>query len=73
MVTEMDVMGFDERQRWAWLQANRVTLVLVGLTWLGMIIWDLVQGRFPRFLIVMVPVFAVARFVSFRLYLRTRG
>jgi len=42
--TEMDAMGMDERQRNAWLQANRLTLMLVGVTWLGMIAWELAAG-----------------------------
>lgn len=65
MKNEMDVTGMDERQRHAWLRANRATLMLVGITWLGMIAWELAQGRTPVFLIVMVPVFAVLRFGFF--------
>ncbi len=71
MTTEMDIMKMDERQRSAWLQANRVTLMLVGLTWLGMIVWELALGEFPTFLITMVPVFALGRFLVYRFYQRT--
>ena len=70
MKTEMDVMNLDERQRTAWLQANRWTLILVGLTWLGMIGWEVAQKRTPTFLIAMVPVFALLRFGIFRYYSR---
>jgi hypothetical protein len=71
MKTEMDVMKLDERQRSAWFQANRVTLMLVGITWLGMICWELYQQRTPVFLIVMVPVFALLRFGFYRYYSRS--
>ena len=70
MTTEMDVMGMDERQRSAWLRANRVTLILVGLTWIGMIAWEFAHARFPTFLIVMVPVFALVRALAYRYYQR---
>jgi len=72
MKTEMDAMGMDERQRNAWLQANRLTLMLVGVTWLGMIAWELFHQRTPLFLIAMVPVFAVLRFGLFFVYARIR-
>lgn len=71
MTTEMDIMAMDERQRSAWLKANRVTLMLVGLTWIGMIVWELAFGRFPAFLLTMVPVFALVRFLTYRHYQRT--
>ena len=73
MVTEMDIAKMDERQREAWLGANRITLFVVGLTWLGMIGWELAQDRVPTFLIVMVPVFALIRFASYRHLLRPRS
>jgi hypothetical protein len=58
----------------AWLQANRATLIAVGLCWLGMIGWELVQHRTPVFLIAMVPVFALLRLVFFyRFSQRGRG
>ena len=71
MKSEMDVMGMDERQRLAWLSANRATLMLVGLLWLGMIGWELVQRRVPVFLIVMVPVIAAVRFGLYLYYARS--
>ena len=71
MKTEMDAMNMDERQRFAWLQANRLTLILVGITWLGMIGWEVAQQRSPWFLIAMVPVFAALRFGVYRYYART--
>jgi hypothetical protein len=71
MSSEMDVMGMDERQRLAWLRANRVTLIVVGITWLGMIAREWARGTFPVFLVVMVPVFALIRFASYRFFVRT--
>jgi hypothetical protein len=70
MVTEMDAMNMDERQRYAWLRANRTTLIVVGMTWLGMIGWELSNGRTPVFLIAMVPIFALVRFVLYRHFQR---
>ncbi len=70
MTTEMDVMQMDERQREAWLRANRLTLILVGLVWLGMIAWDIAHRTTPWFLILMVPVFGIFRFASYRYYQR---
>ena len=72
MTTEMDLMHMDERQRLAWLMANRGALIAVGATWIGLIVWELAQGRFPMFLITMVPVFALARFLTYRRCQRTR-
>ena len=71
MTGEMDILRMDERQRLAWLRANRVTLMLVGLTWIGMIVWEMFHGRFPKFLVTMVPVFALVRFLVFRYNQRT--
>lgn len=70
MASEMDVMNMDERQRYSWLLANRFTLILVGISWLGMIIWELSKGRTPVFLISMIPVFAVVRFFSYQHFQR---
>ena len=61
MPTEMDLFRMDERQRLAWLMANRGTVIAVGLTWIGMIVWELAHQRAPVFLIAMVPVFALLR------------
>ncbi len=70
MKNEMDVLGLDPQQRLAWLRANRATLMLVGLTWLGLIARELLQTRTPWFLIAMVPVFALVRFGLYRIYVR---
>ena len=70
MATEMDIMNMDERQRLAWLQANRVTLILVGLVWLGIIAHERLNQRTPVFLMTMVPVFALVRFLTYRYYQR---
>ncbi len=68
MKSEMDALGMDERQRSNWLLANRATLMLVGLVWIGMIISDFIQGQTPWFLIVMVPVFALFRWGAYEAY-----
>lgn len=68
MRSEMDALRMDERQRIAWLQANRVTLMLVGLTWLGMIVWELAHDRRPVFLTIMVPVFAAVRLALYKAF-----
>jgi hypothetical protein len=70
MKDEMDALGMDERQRQCWLRANRVTLILVGLVWLGMIGYSLGEGETPWFLIVMVPVFGLIRFGAYRFYMK---
>ena len=70
MKSEMDVLNMDERQRLHWLKANRATLLVVGLCWLGMIGWELSRGHTPYFLIAMVPLFAVIRFGLYQLYAR---
>jgi len=72
MKNEMDAMGMDELQRSAWMRANRATLMLVGLCWLGMIAWELARQNTPLFLIVMVPVFAAVRFGLYLFYARAR-
>jgi bacteriorhodopsin len=65
MKTEMDVLKMDERQRLYWLMANRVTLIIVGVVWIGMIGYELLQNRIPYFMIAMIPVFAAIRFFAF--------
>ena len=62
MKSEMDTMRMDERQRICWLLANRATLMVVGIAWVGMIAWEMVQGRAPWFMLAMVPIFAAIRF-----------
>jgi len=73
MSTEMDLLRMDERQREAWLMANRATVIAVGLTWLGMIVWELAHDRLPLFLVAMVPAFALFRAAAYLAYLRTGG
>jgi len=72
MKSEMDVMKMDERLENAWLRANRATLMIVGLVWIGVIVWEFVQDRTPYFMIVMVPVFALIRFAFYRVYKRIK-
>jgi hypothetical protein len=71
MTTEMDLLHMDERQRLAWLMANRGTLIAVGAAWVGLIVWELAHARSPLFLIVMVPVFALLRAGLFFYYCAT--
>ncbi len=73
MRTEMDALGMDERQREAWLRANRATLITVGLVWLGMIGWEVVHDRLPVFLIVMVPIFALVRLTAYLVFSKVQG
>jgi hypothetical protein len=68
MRNEMDIIGMDERQRICWLKANRVTLIAVGIVWIGMIAWEMANGNSPYFLIAAVPLFALLRFVSYVYY-----
>ena len=70
MSSEMDALRMDERQRFAWLMANRGTVFAIGATWIGMIAWEIAQGRAPVFLIAMVPVFALVRFGLYLYYSR---
>jgi hypothetical protein len=63
-------MKMDERMRLCWLLANRMTLMVVGLVWLGMIAWELFHNRVPYFLIAMVPAFALIRLGFYHLYAR---
>ena len=70
MPSEMDALHMDERQRHAWLMANRGTVFAVGATWIGMILWEFFQGRMPLFLILMVPVFALVRLGLYLYYSR---
>ncbi len=72
MKTEMDILRMDERQRAAWLRANRATLFAIAIAWFGMIGWELMQKRIPVFLIIMIPVFALARLVFYLYYARWR-
>ena len=73
MKSEMDALGMDERQKLAWLRANRVTLICVGAVWIGIVVAELARGRTPYFMIAMVPAFALIRFLSYRLFVRAGG
>jgi hypothetical protein len=68
MKTEMDALGLDERQRVCWLYANRALIFVVGIVWLGIIVWEVWHQRLPIFMIIMVPVFALIRLMAFMLY-----
>lgn len=46
--------------------------MVVGVVWLLMIGWELLEGRMPRLLILMVPVFAAVRFGLYWFYARDR-
>ena len=70
MKTEMDALRMDEHQKLCWLLANRATCMLVGAVWVGMIVYELLCGRTPWFLMTMVPVFAIIRFFLFLHYSR---
>jgi hypothetical protein len=70
MKSEMDVLNLDERQRLGWLLANRALIFLIGIVWLCMIGWELIQNRLPYFLIIMVPVFALIRLFFYLYYTR---
>ena len=65
MKNEMEILSMDERQQLSWLRANRLTLFVVGLVWLALIGWEIVSGRLPYFMIIMVPVFALIRLLSY--------
>jgi len=70
MKNEMDVLKMDELQRQCWLLANRATLMLVGLLWLGLIAWEAAHGTVPWFLIMMVPTIAFVRSVFYFIYMK---
>jgi hypothetical protein len=71
MKNEMDVLNLDERQKLYWLMANRVTLIIVGLVWIGMIIYEATSRHIiPYFLIAMVPVFGLVRLLFYKYYAR---
>jgi len=65
MTNEMDIMRMDAPRRSAWLRANRVTLMTVGIVWIGMIAVRLSRGEDARFLLLMVPVFALIRLAAY--------
>jgi hypothetical protein len=70
MKDEMDLLKMSAPDRICWLRANRITLMIVGLIWIGMILHQLFSGTVPWFLIAMVPVFALTRLGMYAYYKR---
>jgi len=68
MKSEMDLAGMDERQRLCWLLASRATLLIAGLIWIGMIVFELANNRTPVFMIAAVPAIALIRWVAYLVY-----
>ncbi len=64
----MDLLKMTEARRLAWLKANRITLIIVGVVWIGMIGWYWAKYGPPWFLIACVPVFALFRLCAYLLY-----
>jgi hypothetical protein len=62
----------NEKQRFAWLRANRITMLVVGWVWIGMIVTRFITGDTPWFLIAMAPAFALTRFLAYFHYQRER-
>jgi hypothetical protein len=76
MKSEMDLLRMDERQRLCWLFANRAMIFIIGAIWLGIIGYELLQGRTQWFMIIMVPILALTRLVIYLYYskkLNSRG
>jgi hypothetical protein len=71
MKNEMDILSLDERQRFGWLLANRALIFIVGILWLGIIGWELYHNRTPFFMIIMVPILALVRFIFYKYYTRS--
>ncbi|GEM_PF-1098466 len=70
MKNEMQIMRLDERQEICWLFANRLTLITLGLVWIGIIAYEFIRGRVPYFFIAMVSVIAFVRLIGFYFYSR---
>lgn len=70
MKDEMDILKMSAPDRICRLRANRITLMIVGLIWIGMILHQLFSGTVPGFLIAMVPVFALIRLGMYAYYKR---
>lgn len=68
MKNEMDLLRMTGPQRLCWLRANRVTLLAVGVVWIGMILEKLVAGIKPWFLVAMIPTFALLRMIAYVYY-----
>lgn len=71
MKSEVDFLRMTEEERICWLQANRLTLAVVGAVWIALIVRELLVGHSPWFLIAMVPVFALVRLAAYRYYKRS--
>nr|MBN2277751.1 hypothetical protein [candidate division Zixibacteria bacterium] len=63
MNSEMDIMKMDERQRLGWMLANRAIIFVIFIVWVGLIVNEFVNNRVPYFLIIMIPVLALIRFL----------
>lgn len=70
MKDEMNAMKMDERQRLCWYKANRALIFFIFIIWVFMIASEFNNGRIPYFLLIMIPVFALARFVFYKIYAR---
>jgi len=70
MKNEMDLLRMDERQRLSWLLANRATLIVVGIVWIAVVLWEAAQSRVHWFLIWAVPAFGLIRYGFYRFYNR---
>jgi len=54
----------------AWLQADRLTLLLFAVVWVGMIVASLLLDRTPWFLLAMLALLALVRYVAFHYFHR---
>ena len=70
MKNEMDLLKIKEPERLCWLKANRVTLLFVGVVWIGIIIQQFLSGNPPWFFVAMVPIFALFRFIAYHYFKR---
>jgi hypothetical protein len=71
MKNEMDALKMDERQRLCWLLANRITLIAVGILWMGLIFLQYSHNLSLSFLVAMVPVIGLFRLGSYLYYMRS--
>jgi hypothetical protein len=68
MKNEMEILGMTGVERLCWLRANRITLMIVGVVWIGMIVERLTAGVLPLFLIAGLFGFAAIRFGLYRFF-----
>jgi hypothetical protein len=68
MRDETEVAETTGSRQQAWHRANTLTLIVVGVVWIGMIVHRLSLGEMPSFLIAMVPAFALIRFLAYLHY-----